>query len=129
MTETLIHVPSADVRETGTASTSALTLASPTVGGSRGISLWRVRMSAGSAGPRHVIDSEQIWTLLSGEVSIRSGNDEFIVAAGGTVIMPGGVIRTVVALEDCEFIVCGSPSALATIPGGDAAPVSPPWVL
>jgi quercetin dioxygenase-like cupin family protein len=129
MTETIIRVASTDVRHAGTASTSARTLASPTVGGSTLMSLWRVRMSAGSAGPRHVVDSEQIWTLLSGEASVRSEADEFIVDAGDTVIMPAGAVRTVVAVSDCEFLVCGSPSALATIPGTDAEPVSPPWVL
>jgi quercetin dioxygenase-like cupin family protein len=125
---TIIHVSSTATRASGTPAAATETLASPTVGGSRRSSLWRVTMSAGQAGPRHVIDSEQIWTVLSGEASIHSDTEEFIAAAGDTIIMPADAIRTIAAVSDCEFLVCGSPSALATVPGSDAEAVSPPWV-
>ncbi len=125
---TLIYVPVISTRSSGTAAATTQTLASPTVGGSSDTSLWRVRMTAGSAGPLHIIDSEQIWTVLAGSASIRSIDGELTATVGDTVIMPANVERGVTALDDCEFLVCGSPSALATIPGNDAEPVSPPWV-
>ncbi|MFB9308211.1 cupin domain-containing protein [Agromyces hippuratus] len=124
----ITRVASTETRSSGTATSAMETLASPTVGGSNRTSLWRVRMSAGQPGPRHIIDSEQIWTVLTGEASFHSESDQFAVTAGDTVIVPADVVRTVIASSDCEFLVCGSPSAVASIPGSDAAPVAPPWV-
>ncbi|WP_157186849.1 hypothetical protein [Nocardia jiangxiensis] len=46
------------------------TLASPTVGDTAGLSMWQVDMTAGASGPLHVFDSEQIWTVLDGELSV-----------------------------------------------------------
>jgi quercetin dioxygenase-like cupin family protein len=129
MTETITLVHSTDVRESETAATRAHTLASPTVGGSTRTSLWRVKMSAGATGPRHLIDSEQIWTVVSGNAFIQTEAGEMVASAGDTVIMPGGILRTVIAVTDCEFLVCGSPSALATIPGSGAEPVALPWAV
>jgi quercetin dioxygenase-like cupin family protein len=129
MTETITLVQSTDVRESETAATRAYTLASPTVGGSTRTSLWRVKMFAGATGPRHLIDSEQIWTVVSGDASIRTETGEIVARAGDTVIMPGGVLRTVIAVTDCEFLVCGSPNALATVPGSGAEPASLPWAV
>jgi quercetin dioxygenase-like cupin family protein len=129
MTDSLHHVRSTDVRESETGAMRAYTLASPTVGGSTQTSLWRVTMSAGATGPRHIIDSEQIWTVVKGQASIRPETGEIAAVAGDTVIMPGNSVRTVTAVTDCEFLVCGSPDALATAPGSGAEPISPPWVL
>jgi quercetin dioxygenase-like cupin family protein len=129
MSEPITSVSPGENRRTETASTRATTLASPTVGGSTRTSLWRVAMDAGATGPRHTIDSEQIWTVLSGAATIHSDHGETRVTEGDTVIMPADALRTVVADTACTFLVCGSPDALATVAGSDAGPVSPPWVL
>ena len=72
------------------------TLASPTLGGaSRPI--WRVEMPAGSAGPVHTIDTEQIWTVLSGGASVRLGGDEVRVGAGDTLVLAPDVERQITA--------------------------------
>lgn len=126
---TLIHVRANAVRSLATPAAATETLASPTVGGTISTSLWRVRMVAGSTGPRHTIDSEQIWTVLSGRATVRDDVAVVTVTTGDTVVMSGGSERTVSALDDCEFLVCGSPTALASVPDSDSAPVSPPWVL
>ena len=55
----------ADSRRTETPNAVMTTLASPSQGGA-GQAVWRVDMRPGQAGPRHVIDTEQVWTVLAG---------------------------------------------------------------
>ena len=51
-------------RETVTPNASMTTLASPTVGGTDGRSLWRVEMTRGACGPLHECNVELIWAVL-----------------------------------------------------------------
>ena len=59
-------VRNANIRRTQTPNATMTTLASPTLGATEGLSLWKVEMAAGASGPRHVFDSEQLWTVQAG---------------------------------------------------------------
>lgn len=101
------------------------TLSSPTLGGaSRPI--WRVDMPAGSAGPVHAIDTEQIWTVLSGAAVVRIDGEEVRVDAGDTLVLAPDVERQLTA--DAEIglaaIVTSAAGSTATA-GGNR--VQPPW--
>ncbi|HTF08839.1 MAG TPA: cupin domain-containing protein [Asanoa sp.] len=101
------------------------TLGSPTLGGATR-PIWRVDMPAGSAGPVHTIDAEQIWTVLSGGAAVRLGAEEVRVGTGDTLVLAPDVERQVTA--DAEggltAIVTSAPDSTATA-GGNR--VRPPW--
>ncbi len=121
-------IPASDAREFATAGAVMTTLASPTLGSSELLSLWRVRMSSGQTGPDHIIDSEQIWTLTSGTARIVVDGSEVELRSGDSFIAPGGSTRRIGAVVECEFLVCGFSNAFATTPSSEADPQSPPWV-
>ncbi|GIF67455.1 hypothetical protein Ais01nite_54900 [Asanoa ishikariensis] len=103
------------------------TLASPTLGGASQ-PLWRVEMSAGSAGPVHTIDTEQIWTVLSGGAEVRLGGSDIRVGAGDTLVVAPDVERQVTAdaTAGLTAIVTSAAGSTATA-GGNR--IQPPWTL
>jgi quercetin dioxygenase-like cupin family protein len=117
-----------DVRVTTSPNAVMTTLASPTLAGTEALSVWRVAMPAGNAGPVHTFDSEQVWSLLSGEAAITAGDERIVLQAGDTVRLPAGELRQVSAVQDVEFLVFGSGSAVVTAPGHPASGKTPPWI-
>jgi quercetin dioxygenase-like cupin family protein len=104
------------------------TFASPTLGPTDGLSLWQVEMEAGAAGPPHVFDSEQLWTVLAGELTITVDATPTELAAGDTVVIPAGVERQVNARTAARLIVCGAGDAIVSVPGEEAPRGTPPWI-
>ncbi|SNT58749.1 Cupin domain protein [Asanoa hainanensis] len=100
------------------------TLCSPTLGGaSRPV--WRVEMSGGSAGPVHTIDTEQIWTVLSGGASVRLDGTDVRLDAGDTLILVADAERQVTASAGgLTAIVTSAAGSMATA-GGNR--IQPPW--
>jgi len=115
------------VRTFTTGGGTMTTLASPTLGGSRDISLWRVEMSAGQAGPLHRIDGEQIWTLQAGAADLSVDGETTRLHAGDTIVVGADATRRIAAVTDVHFLVAGSPRARAFAEGGPADGVVPPW--
>jgi quercetin dioxygenase-like cupin family protein len=118
----------AKARRTETPTAVMTTLASPTQGGSEHLSLWRVEMPTGRSGPLHRFDSEQLWTVLNGQINISCEGAVTELAAGDTVVIPAHVERQVIALQDASVIVCGFGDAVASIPGEDAPRGTPAWI-
>lgn len=118
----------AESRRTETPAALMTTLASPTLGGARR-PVWRVDMRPGQEGPPHLIDTEQVWTVLHGSATIDIGGDAVVVAAGDTVVVPGAVPRRVVAGPDAGLaaIVVGEAGARAGLVDGTDKGV-PAWV-
>lgn len=118
-----------DRRRTETPNAVMTTLASPTQGGAER-SLWQVEIAAGAAGPVHVIDVEQTWSILAGTASVAVADERVELAAGDTVVVPAGVVRRFSAGPDDGFtaIVTSDAAALATVPGSEADAVNPPWI-
>ena len=104
------------------------TCASPTLGGSSDLSLWWVEMAEGAAGPAHVVDSEQIWSLVEGGALLQVGEDRWELQAGDTVVLPAGVVRQVTALRSLRAVVSGSGTATVSVPGESASRGTPPWI-
>ena len=117
-----------DVRTTTTATGVMTTLASPTLGGSAGLSLWRVAIPAGGEGPVHAFDSEQIWTLLAGSATFIVADRPYPLTGGDTIRLAAGVPRQVRAVTDVEFVVCGHGAAVVSAPGNAANGTTPPWI-
>jgi quercetin dioxygenase-like cupin family protein len=119
---------SSDVRASETPNAVMTTLASPSLCGTRDLSLWRVHARAGAVGPVHVFDSEQIWTLVSGEASFIVDGETFALDAGDTIQLAANVTRQMNIAADAEFIVSGYGSAKATTPGSGTDGITPPWI-
>ncbi|MDA0566654.1 cupin domain-containing protein [Streptomonospora sp. S1-112] len=95
--------------------------------GSAELSTWRVRMEAGSAGPEHSIDREQVWTVTSGSMEVTSAGRTETVAAGQAVVLPADTVRRVRAgAEPVEALVAMPVGGRAFVPGSsEARPL--PW--
>ncbi|RCG32304.1 cupin [Sphaerisporangium album] len=105
----------AENRRTETPNAVMTTFASPTQGGA-GLSLWRVDMRAGQAGPPHAFDAEVVWTVLAGGATVRLGDESFTIASGDTVIMPADVPRQVAADTGLTVIAAAPAGARAYTP-------------
>ncbi len=104
------------------------TLASPTVGATAGLSMWEVRMTAGASGPLHVFDSDQIWTVLDGELSVAVADQREAIGSGDTVVIPADLERQIFATTDVRILVCGYGNAIARVPGEPQPRGTPAWI-
>jgi quercetin dioxygenase-like cupin family protein len=117
-----------EVRRTETPNAVMNTLASPSQGATRDLSMWTVQMRAGQRGPLHSFDSEQIWHLLDGKVQIVTDGKQFALGVGDTAVLAAGLERQVTALSDAQMLVCGRGTAVASV-SGEAAPRGvPAWI-
>jgi quercetin dioxygenase-like cupin family protein len=104
------------------------TLASPTVGATAGLSMWEVAMAAGASGPLHVIDSEQIWTVLDGELSVAIEGQREDIRSEDTIVIPAELERQIFARTDVRLLVCGHGNAIARVPGEPEPRGTPAWI-
>lgn len=104
------------------------TLASPTLGETAGLSMWEVSMTAGASGPLHIFDSEQIWTVLDGELSVAIAGRGEDIRAGDTVVIPANLERQVLARTDVRLLVCGLGGAIVRAPGESEPRGTPAWI-
>jgi len=104
----------AESRRTETPNAVMTTLASPTQGGAAQ-AVWRVDMRPGQAGPRHGIDTEQVWTVLDGGASVELDGELLTVASGDTLILPADAPRRITADPAAGF------TAIVAAPAGTRA--------
>jgi len=123
-----VVIRAADARITETPNGVMTTLASPTLSGSTGASLWRVVFPAGRSGPLHAFDSQQVWALLSGTATFTVDGLAHRLEAGDTIQLPAGSMRQVHAHTDIEFLVTGDGTAAVAAPGHPASGTTPPWI-
>ena len=64
------------------------------------MTLARITLASGAVVPEHRHDNEQIATVVTGRLRFVVGDEERVVRAGESVLIPGGVPHSVVALED-----------------------------
>jgi quercetin dioxygenase-like cupin family protein len=122
-------VHASDVRRSETANAVMHTLASPTLGPSGGLSLWRVSMTDGQRGPLHVFDSEQILTVLRGGATVAVGGESFELGEGDTIVLPAGEERRIAAAAGgLEALATGHGGARARVPGEERDRGTPPWI-
>jgi quercetin dioxygenase-like cupin family protein len=125
----LSHVIRATERHRSETTAGVMTThASPTLGATAVLSMWEVEMTEGASGPLHVIDSEQIWTVLDGELSVVIADQTEILGRGDTVVIPEELERQVAARTDVRLLVCGLGSAIARVPGEPEPRGTPAWI-
>ena len=124
----VLTVRAGERRRCETPNATMTTLASPTLGATASLSMWQVEMAAGAQGPRHVFDSEQVWTVLEGQLAAVVAGEENELRAGDTVVLPAGAERQLSATTDVRMLVCGHGDATARVPGEHASRGTPPWI-
>src|SRR5215831_18210005 len=73
--------------------------------GSRETSAWRVRLRADQPSPRHSLDREELFIVLSGAVTAQYDDGDETVSAGGALIIPADTEFAIVARgEDAEAV-------------------------
>jgi quercetin dioxygenase-like cupin family protein len=114
-------------RRVETPNAAMTTYASPSQGGSRQ-ALWRVEMAPGASGPVHVMDGEQIWTVLDGAAVVTVDDEQVEAAVGDTVVLEAGRTRRIAADpgRGLTAIVTGPGADVASGPGRE--PTVPPWI-
>jgi quercetin dioxygenase-like cupin family protein len=118
----------ADARRTETPNAVMHTLASPTLGPTTALSMWRVTMAEGQRGPLHVFDSEQILTVLRGRATVTVADKTVELGECDTIALPAGVLRQIGAAADLEALVTGHAAARARVPGEERDRGTPPWI-
>src|SRR3954464_15911405 len=86
-------VRAADVRTSETPNAVMTTLASPSLGGSESLAVWRVEMRQGQKGPAHSFDREQIWTVLTGAATVTLAGGVVALNPGDTIVLPPNTER------------------------------------
>ncbi|TWD81170.1 cupin domain [Kribbella amoyensis] len=114
-------------RVTETPNAVMTTYASPTQGSTE-LSLWKVEMKGGAQGPLHVVDSEQIWTALTGTASVELGDGTLHLTPGETAVFPADTPRRITANGDFTALVAGYGTATVTVPGETTGRGTPPWI-
>lgn len=121
-------IRAADVRRSETPNAVMTTLASPTLGGARA-SVWRVEMTPGAAGPEHVFDAEQVWTIVAGGARFDVDGHAEELEAGDTVVLPAGATRRIVAAAPggmAALVTAAGDARASTAADGDRG--VPPWI-
>ena len=115
-------------RGTETPNATMTTFATPTLGETAGLSMWQVEMTAGAQGPGHMFDSEQVWTVLEGELAVAAAGENHTLRAGDTVVLPAGAERQLSARTNVRLLVCGHGNAIVRVPGETAPRGTPAWI-
>lgn len=115
-------------RSTVTPNAEMTTIASPTVGDAVENSVWWVRMAPQSTGPRHVVDVEQVWTVLEGILRFEIADETHELVPGDTVVVPAGVVRQAHAPAEVRLLCCSRTGAVVRVPGEDGDRGTPPWM-
>ncbi|MCX4685314.1 cupin domain-containing protein [Kitasatospora purpeofusca] len=120
-------IRSTDARRTETPNAVMTTCASPTQGGT-GLALWRVEMQAACSGPRHSMDTEQVWTFLTGTAVVDLDGEELALGAGDTLVLPADLPRLMRSEDGFTAVVASpAPSMAVNLDTGDR--VAPPWIV
>lgn len=74
--------------------------------------VWEEEIPAGAGPPLHVHEREhEVFTVLSGRVRFRAGDEDVEAGPGDVVAIPPGVAHTFKGLEDAVALVQLSPGA------------------
>ena len=90
------------------------------------VAVWRTEMAAEARGPRHRIDVDQVIVVVDGALEVHLDGESRLMGAGGSVLLPAGRERQLVAAGDGAVLLCASvPGGVARV--GDGEPVEVPW--
>jgi quercetin dioxygenase-like cupin family protein len=122
----MVHLRVTDARAVETPAATMRTYASPSTAVPSSLAVWRTEMAAGTAGPLHVVDVDQVVVVVAGQLHADVDGRELIIPAGDSALLPAGVERRLAAgAEDLVTVSASQPGGTARIGAGD--PVAVPW--
>jgi quercetin dioxygenase-like cupin family protein len=101
-------------------------LASPSRGATD-TAAWRIRFDPDQATPRHSLDREEVFVVLSGALTARYGDRAETAHAGGALIVPAGAEFALVAQDGPAEAVCTFPVGGTALLDGER--LTPPWAV
>jgi quercetin dioxygenase-like cupin family protein len=104
------------------------TLASPTQGDAKALSMWRAELKRGARDPCQIVASEQIWHVTHGRLDVAIDGNIVELSAGDSLVIPEAVSRNIMAVTDAKAIVCGFGDAQVPTPGEPRNATTPPWI-
>jgi quercetin dioxygenase-like cupin family protein len=100
-------------------------LSSPSHGGTE-LAVWQVRVPVGVAGPAHIIDREEVFLCVSGELVITIDGRVARLVEGDVLAVPAGSRLSARAGDvDAVALVCTRAGLRATFDDGTV--LDPPW--
>ena len=121
-----MHVPLSTAPVVQTPAATMRTYATPSTTGPAPLAVWRTEMAAGTSGPVHVIDVDQVVVVIEGELRADVADRRFVVPAGDSVLLPAHAERRLAAgTQDLVTVTASPPGASARVGDGDPVPV--PW--
>ena len=113
----IIRGTEAPVTETPNAAMK--TLASPARLGSA-LAVWQVTLQSGGSGPEHTMDADQVYVVLSGELTVTIAGADVTGSAGDAVFIPAGSPRRIATLggEPVVALVAMPAGAHVSTPSG-----------
>lgn len=80
----------------------------------------RIHLAAGAVVPSHAHPNEQVANVVTGSLRFRVGDEEAVVSAGQSLVIPSGVPHEVECLADALVLDLFSPPRADWIAGDDA---------
>ncbi|MET9962992.1 AraC family ligand binding domain-containing protein [Streptomyces sp. NPDC006326] len=82
-------------------------------------------MTAGSTGPEHSADREQVWTVVAGALEATAADRTERVTAGQTLVLPPDCLRQIHAPQDFEAYVAMRADGVVSVPGTEGTRALP----
>ena len=119
-------VQSTPLVPTGTDGNAAGPVATPSTGAGD-VSVIHQRQVPNAVGPHHSHDREEVLYLLTGAVSIQTGEYRHSLRQGDAAIIPGGVVHRIETTSDvpAEWLLVAT-SGVGFF-NTEGTPVTPPW--
>jgi quercetin dioxygenase-like cupin family protein len=92
--------------------------------------MWRVTMVPGQRGPEHTFDTEQVWTVIDGQMEVLIGGSAEQLRAGDAAVFGAGELRQILCAGEAPLhaiAVCAAGARASTPADGDRG--TPPWIL
>lgn len=121
-------IPAADRRTTATPNATMTTCCTPSQGAAS-MSLWITSMAPGAQGPWHRLDGEQVFTVLSGSMTLEHAGTSVGLGPGDAAVIPADEDRRITADEAAGVeMACAAARPLRARDGEGADRGVPDWM-
>lgn len=90
--------------------------------GAKEFEVWKAKLAVGSKSPRHVHETEEVFILLKGHVSLIVGDQEHDCIAPATLICPANIPHQIINIGEEpseQLLILGIDSKIADLQGNE----------
>jgi quercetin dioxygenase-like cupin family protein len=91
------------------------------------LAVWRVEMKPGSSGPVHVVDTEQVLVILTGELEVEIEGQTHVLGPDESVVLRAGDERQVRNTSNGDAVAMAAARAGARVTAPGKENVAIPW--